>query len=108
MCLPKNSSSEPASLAAAPLRSDEQKVLEATFLRVLIADDNEDAANALTELLRAQGHEVRCVYNGEDAVEAAKDFYPQLVLLDTGMPKLNGYEACKSIQALQTPDLLQL
>ncbi|RYF61195.1 MAG: response regulator [Comamonadaceae bacterium] len=77
-------------------------------MRILVADDNSDVANVLTELLEIQGHEVLCVYDGEAAVQAALDFDPQLALLDIGMPKLNGYEACRAIRALGMPSLLQV
>ena len=68
-------------------------------LRVLVADDNLDAAATLGALLSLLGHEVREVHDGEAAIQAAAEFDPQLVLLDIGMPKANGYEACKRIRA---------
>jgi signal transduction histidine kinase len=68
-------------------------------LRVLVADDNRDAADTMTMLLQAMGHSVRHVNDGEAAVQAAAEFSPQIVLLDIGMPKLNGYEACRRIRA---------
>ncbi|MGJ7491379.1 ATP-binding response regulator [Variovorax sp. ZT4R33] len=77
-------------------------------MHILVADDNQDAADALTELLRALGHTVQCVYDGEAAVEAARAIDPQLALLDIGMPKLNGYEACRAIRALKSTRLLQV
>ena len=67
-------------------------------LRILVADDNRDAADTLSTLLEVMGHAVRSVHDGESAVAAAADFDPQLVLLDIGMPKLNGYEACRAIR----------
>jgi CheY-like chemotaxis protein/anti-sigma regulatory factor (Ser/Thr protein kinase) len=69
-----------------------------TSLRILIADDNKDAADTLRMLLEVMGHSVVQVPDGESAVRAATDFDPQLVLLDIGMPKLNGYEACERIR----------
>jgi CheY-like chemotaxis protein len=66
--------------------------------RILIADDNEDGAESLAMLLRIQGHEVATVYDGEQAVAAAESMRPDVVLLDIGMPKLNGYEACRRIR----------
>jgi signal transduction histidine kinase len=68
-------------------------------LRVLVADDNKDAADTLAMLLQMMGHSVRYVYDGEAAVQEAKQFNPHIVLLDIGMPKLNGYEACREIRA---------
>jgi len=69
-------------------------------LRILVADDNQDAADTLSVLLEMMGHAVRHVNDGEAAVKAAQEFDPHLVLLDIGMPKLNGYEACKRIRVL--------
>jgi CheY-like chemotaxis protein len=68
-------------------------------LRILVADDNRDAADTMALLLEAMGHSVRHVNDGEAAVQAAAAFNPQVVLLDIGMPKLNGYEACRHIRA---------
>ncbi|HSV82438.1 MAG TPA: response regulator [Ramlibacter sp.] len=68
-------------------------------LRILVADDNRDAAESLALLLEVMGHEVRQAHDGRAAVEAAADFEPQLVLLDIGMPHLNGYDACRQIRA---------
>lgn len=67
-------------------------------LRILVADDNQDAAETLAELLEALGHSVRCVLDGEAAVAAVTEFGPSVVILDIGMPKLNGYEACREIR----------
>jgi CheY-like chemotaxis protein len=67
-------------------------------LRILVADDNEDAAETMSVLLEVMGHEVRRVHDGEAAVEMVAGFDPQLVLLDIGMPKLNGYDTCRRIR----------
>jgi signal transduction histidine kinase len=68
--------------------------------RVLIADDNADAAESLCILLQMAGHTVRTAGDGLMAVEVARTFQPQVVLLDIGMPGLNGYEAAERIRAL--------
>ena len=68
--------------------------------RILIADDNTDAGASLAILLQALGNEVRAVEDGEAAVAAAASFRPDLILLDIGMPKLNGYRACERIRAM--------
>jgi len=73
-------------------------VASGTHLRILVADDNKDAADTLAMLLQIMGHRVRQVGDGEAAVDAVADFNPQVVLLDIGMPKLNGYEACRRIR----------
>jgi signal transduction histidine kinase/ActR/RegA family two-component response regulator len=66
--------------------------------RVLIADDNADAAQTLAEWLRLSGYEVRVVYDGEQAVAAFQRFCPQAALLDLGMPGLSGLEAVRKIR----------
>ena len=62
-------------------------------LKVLVVDDNADAAITMAECLRAAGHEVGVAWNGQDALEAARESPPDVVLLDLGMPCMNGYEA---------------
>jgi CheY-like chemotaxis protein len=66
--------------------------------RILVADDNQDAAITLAMLLEAFGNEVRVAHDGAEAVEMAASFRPDAILLDIGMPKLNGYEACERIR----------
>jgi len=66
--------------------------------RVLVADDNRDAALTLRRLLEALGHEVMETHDGVEAVEAVRTFRPQIVLLDIGMPRMNGYEAAREIR----------
>ena len=67
--------------------------------RILIVDDLRDSAESLATLLRMAGHETRVAFDGAEAVEAAADFGPDVVLLDLGMPRLNGFEACRRIRA---------
>ncbi len=66
--------------------------------RILVADDNRDAAASLALMLRLGGHEVHTVHDGQEAVEAAVWFRPDVALLDIGMPKVNGYEAARRIR----------
>jgi signal transduction histidine kinase len=66
--------------------------------RILVVDDNQDAAITLSIMLRLMGSEVRTAHDGLEAVAAAEVFRPHLVLLDLGMPKLNGYEAAQRIR----------
>jgi PAS domain S-box-containing protein len=66
--------------------------------RILIADDNKDSAESLAMLLQLRGAEVRTVHDGLEAIETAKAFQPDLVLLDIGMPKLNGYDAARRLR----------
>jgi CheY-like chemotaxis protein len=63
-----------------------------------VADDNRDAAQTLALMLRLDGHEVRAVHDGAEALVAGDSFEPQLVLLDIGMPVLNGYETARRIK----------
>jgi PAS domain S-box-containing protein len=66
--------------------------------RVLVVDDNRDAADSLGMLLRMMGNEVRTVYDGLEAVAAAQAFRPDVVLLDLGLPKMDGYEVARRIR----------
>jgi signal transduction histidine kinase len=67
--------------------------------RILIVDDNRDAANMLAQLLLMSGHEVRAVYDPELALPALVEFAPDLAFLDVGMPRLNGLELAAMIRA---------
>lgn len=69
-----------------------------TRRRVLVADDNDDAATSLAMLLELMGHEVRVVHDGLAAVATGETFRPDVIVLDIGMPQLNGYEACRRIR----------
>jgi CheY-like chemotaxis protein len=66
--------------------------------KILVADDNQDAANTLAMLLRLAGHEVRTAHGGEAALTIARTFEPDIALLDIGMPDLNGYEVAKRLR----------
>jgi PAS domain S-box-containing protein len=66
--------------------------------RVLVVDDNIDAADSLTRLLRILGNDVRTAHDGIAALATADDFRPELILMDMGMPRLNGYEATRRIR----------
>ncbi len=67
-------------------------------LRILVADDNRDAAQTLAMLLRLDGHDVRAVHDGAEALTIGDAFRPQLLLLDIGMPVLDGYEAARQVR----------
>ena len=69
--------------------------------RVLVVDDNKDSANSLAMMLEAKGCRVRTAYDGIEGVKAAASFRPDAVLLDIGMPRLNGYDVARQIR-LQT------
>jgi PAS domain S-box-containing protein len=80
-----------------PLEPDEPPA-SSSSLRILIVDDNRDSAESLGMLLQILGHEIRTAHDGQGGVAAAEEFRPDIVLLDIGMPKLNGYEACRRIR----------
>jgi CheY-like chemotaxis protein len=67
-------------------------------LRILIVDDNRDGADSLAMLLRLMGNDTRTAYDGQQGVAVAGAFRPDVMLLDIGLPKLNGYEACRRIR----------
>jgi PAS domain S-box-containing protein len=67
-------------------------------LRVLVVDDNVDTVLSLSMLLKESGHDVRTAHDGPTAVQAALDYRPDVVLLDIGLPGLNGYEVAKRIR----------
>ena len=71
----------------------------AGHLRILVVDDNVDAADTLAEILRAAGHGVQTEHDGIAAVDAARSHKPDVVLLDIGLPKLNGYDAARQIRS---------
>jgi PAS domain S-box-containing protein len=79
--------------------SDGDSSLRLPRYRILVVDDNKDAALSLAMLLKIMGHETHRAHDGLEAVEAAKKFRPDVVLLDIGLPKLNGYDVCRSIRA---------
>jgi len=70
----------------------------ATGLRILIVDDNWDAAHMLAMLLQLRGYETHTAHDGVEAVEATTRLHPDLILLDIGLPRLNGYEAARRIR----------
>lgn len=104
--LPLAELSRPQNMTSLVDSAEESPSLSMPSMEILVADDNVDAADALAELLRALGHSVHCVYDGFAAVELAKRVDPQLVLLDIGMPNLNGYDACRAIRDRLSPRLL--
>lgn len=69
--------------------------------RILIVDDNRDSADTLASLLRVKGHDVRSAYSGERGLEIARMHRPDIVILDIGMPGMNGYEVARHLRASQ-------
>lgn len=68
--------------------------------RILIVDDNTDSASSLALLQKRRGHETRLAFNGPDAVALAGEFHPQAVLLDIGLPTMDGFEVARQIRQL--------
>jgi CheY-like chemotaxis protein len=68
-------------------------------LRILVADDNVDAADVMCALLDASGYDTRIAYDGVEALAIAREFQPQLALLDLGMPRMDGFEAARRMRA---------
>jgi CheY-like chemotaxis protein len=66
---------------------------------VLIVDDNRDGAQGLAMMLDLEGHEVRTAVDGLEALAIAEEFQPQVVLLDIGMPGIDGYETARRLRA---------
>jgi CheY-like chemotaxis protein len=69
--------------------------------RVLVVDDNHDAADMLARLLRTRGNNVQTAYSGADALQAAEHFLPDCIITDIAMPGLDGYEVARRIRADQ-------
>lgn len=67
--------------------------------RILVVDDNQDSAQSMAMLLEMMGHDVRTAFDGLEAVETAEQFQPNLILMDIGMPRLDGREATRRIRA---------
>jgi PAS domain S-box-containing protein len=86
-------------LLAHPHESNGQGPVTPGKRRVLIVDDNESAAHVLGMLLKALGNEVQTAFDAARAIELAEQFHPDVVLLDLGMPKMNGYEAARHIRS---------
>lgn len=72
--------------------------LETAHLRILVADDDRDAVMSLLELLRDEGYEVRGVHTGLDVLDSVRNFAPDAVLLDIGMPHITGYEVARELR----------
>jgi len=88
--------------------SSDVKLVATVQRRILIVDDNQDSAESLATLLKLTGHEVHIAHDGLEAVEEAAAFQPQVVLLDIGLPGINGYEAARRIREQQRSKALTL
>jgi len=98
---------EPAPRPAAPA----PRSRPVSRCRVLVIEDNEDAADSLKELLELWGHEVQVAYDGPAGIAAARDFHPEVVLCDVGLPGMSGYAVARAFgadAALRTAYLVAL
>ena len=82
-------------------RDDSDKFCSSLALRILVVDDNKDAADGLGKLLRMLGHDVQTAYDGPEALAIAAKFHLDVAILDIGLPKLNGYQVAHRIKENQ-------
>lgn len=87
--LPNSADVEPREVHDAPLPPS----------RILVVDDNQDAANTLDSLLQSLGHTTQVAFDGPAALQAAEEFHPDVVLLDIGMPGMNGYDVARRLRS---------
>jgi CheY-like chemotaxis protein len=85
---------------AAPCARAEPASIDSTA-RVLVVDDNRDAADSLAMVLQLNGNDVRAVYTGEDCISTAQSFKPEIIILDIGLPGLSGHEVGREIRAAE-------
>jgi two-component system CheB/CheR fusion protein len=89
-------------LATGPASSERvarrRENVQAPPLRILVADDNRDAADSLQRILALYGHEVRVAYDGASAVHLGEQFRPRVAILDIGMPGTNGYDVARALR----------
>ena len=69
-------------------------------IRILVVDDNVDAADSVAWLFRQHAHDVRTTHDGRSAIELATEFRPQVVVLDLGLPQVDGYEVSRRLRTL--------
>ncbi|PZO20871.1 MAG: hybrid sensor histidine kinase/response regulator, partial [Leptolyngbya foveolarum] len=81
-----------------PPKSDGPKATALSGCRILVVDDNRDSVESLEMWLQLKGNDIRTAYDGLEAVEVAAAFLPEVILLDIGLPKLNGYEVARRIR----------
>jgi DNA-binding response OmpR family regulator len=74
--------------------------------KVLVVDDNEDAADSLATLLDVLGYDVCVAYDGPDAITAADAFQPEVALLDIGLPRLSGYDIARHVRGKRGGEVL--
>ena len=83
---------------ASPRPDRPEEALPSAATRILVVDDNHDSAASLSALLRLLGYEACAVYDGFEALEKVESFRPDVVVLDIGMPGMNGYELARRLR----------
>jgi len=81
-----------------PITDNGELAVAAEKRRILVVDDNQDSAMSLGMMLKLMGNETHTAHDGLAAVNAAEQFRPDIILLDIGLPKLNGHDACRRIR----------
>lgn len=99
---------EDRATSARPVTAKAQAAPPPRGVRVLVVDDNQDAAESTSMLLHAFGFEVQTVYDGAAALDKFSDFHPDAVLLDIGMPMMDGYEVARRLRARPSGDGLAI
>jgi two-component system, sensor histidine kinase len=82
------------------MQSNQTLISEKATKRVIIIDDNHDVADSLAQWLTLAGHDVHTFYTGEDALINLPQIKPDVVLLDIGLPDINGYEVARRLRAI--------
>ncbi len=85
--------------SSGPVADPASRIAVGPRRRVLVVDDNVDAAESVAAILRLSGHEARCVHDGHSALEAAESYVPDAVVLDIGLPDMPGYEVARQLRA---------
>jgi DNA-binding response OmpR family regulator len=88
--------------------ADESPDHQARSMRVLVVDDNQDAADMMTTMLGQWGYDARPATTGHDAVRSAGAFKPEIVLLDLGLPDIDGYEVARQLRELDSAATLRI
>ncbi|HEX9957775.1 MAG TPA: ATP-binding protein, partial [Fibrella sp.] len=88
-----------ADLPKPPPTADAAAKQPVTGRRILVIDDNQDAATTLGMLLKIKGHQTHTRFSGQEGITAAESLLPEVILLDIGMPGLNGYDTCRLIRS---------
>ena len=77
-------------------------------LRVLLVEDNQDAAESFAVLLRMRGYDVRLAFDGKDGLQTAETLKPDVIVLDIGLPDMSGYDVCRTIRKQTLGDQMRI